>query len=302
MSPLTTALALAGVTVVAAALLHRLSWWTLRAGLKLAAALRPVVTKYGGWAYRHPLRAYFATRFPRLYAALQARLDPRAFTGLPLTLMIAAALYIATLLGGLVEDVLEKEAIVHVDLTVQHALSIYRVAPLIDIFLWITALGAGPGICAAAFIATGFLWADRRPAFILPLWITVLGSQATTYLGKFAIARTRPDFIDAVSATTPSFPSGHATATMAVYGFIAYAIARDLPGLRQRFEIAFWTGMVVLLVGFSRLFLSVHYLSDVLSGFLVGAFWLLVGFALVEWRRASEWAPERKHGADSPDE
>lgn len=286
MSPLTTALIAAAAAAIVVALLHRLSWWALRTTLKLAVDLLPLIRRSGAWAHRHPLRAYVAERWPRLYSAIRARLDPHAFAGLPLTLMAAAALYIATLLGGLIEGILEKEPIVRVDLAVQHALGIYRVAPLIDIFLWITALGAGPAICAAALIATGFLWGHRRPAFILPLWVTFLGSQATAYLGKFALARTRPEFIAAASAVTPSFPSGHTTSATAVYGFLAYAIARDLPSARQRFELAYWTAILVLLVGFSRLFLSVHYLSDVLGGLLVGGFWLLVGFALVEWQRA----------------
>jgi undecaprenyl-diphosphatase len=72
---------------------------------------------------------------------------------------------------------------------------------------------------------------------------------------------------------------------MAVFGFLAYALARDLDRPRQRFEVVFWTAVLIALVGFSRVFLGVHFLSDVASGFLVGGFWLLVGFTLVEWRR-----------------
>jgi undecaprenyl-diphosphatase len=73
---------------------------------------------------------------------------------------------------------------------------------------------------------------------------------------------------------------------MAVYGFVAYAIARDLDPARKRFELDFWALVVVALVGFSRIFLSVHYTSDVATGLLVGTFWLLVGFALSEHSRA----------------
>lgn len=128
-------------------------------------------------------------------------------------------------------------------------------------------------------VATGFLWADGRPRLILPLWVTFLGAEATTWAAKFIVGRPRPVFLPGVaSAVSPSFPSAHATGTMAVPGFIAYAVACNLPGRRARFEVAFWTSVAVTLIGLSRLFLNLHYLTDLASGFLVGILWLLIGF------------------------
>ena len=64
-------------------------------------------------------------------------------------------------------------------------------------------------------------------------------------------------------------------------------IARDLPRSRQRFEVAFWAAMIIGLICFSRVFLSLHYVSDIAAGLLVGTFWLLVGFAVAELNRAA---------------
>jgi len=97
------------------------------------------------------------------------------------------------------------------------------------------------------------------------------------------VGRHRPAIELDVTVVTSSFPSGHATAAVAVYGFLAYAIARVLPNARERFEVAYWTAVLILFVGFSRIFLGVHYLTDVIGGFLVGGFWLLVGFTMSEW-------------------
>ncbi len=69
---------------------------------------------------------------------------------------------------------------------------------------------------------------------------------------------------------------------MAVYGFLAYALARHRSSLRARYELAFWAALLILLIGFSRMLLSVHYASDVLSGFIVGSVWLLLGIAVAE--------------------
>ncbi|MEQ8692902.1 MAG: phosphatase PAP2 family protein [Pseudomonadales bacterium] len=85
-----------------------------------------------------------------------------------------------------------------------------------------------------------------------------------------------------VSAFTPSFPSGHATGAIAVYGFIAYIVARGFTTTRQRFEVAYWTAVLVCFIGFSRMLLGLHYASDVAAGFLVGGFWLLFGLTLAE--------------------
>lgn len=69
---------------------------------------------------------------------------------------------------------------------------------------------------------------------------------------------------------------------MAVYGFIAYAIARAMPEFRERFEVVYCATVLIVLIGFSRMYLGVHYLTDVLGGFLVGGFWLLIGFGITE--------------------
>lgn len=271
--------------IFAIAALYALGRLGLSLLTRLVRRLPPGLWGLRDWAGSHPLKARFVTRYPRLYALLYARLRPHAFTGLPLTLMIAAALYLAALFGGLIEDLLMKEGLIRFDAEINAFFEPYRAKPLLDAFLWITGLGSSPAVVAAAVIATGFLWADRRVSLIGPLWITLLGAEATTWAGKFLIGRARPQFLDVASALSPSFPSGHATASMAVYGFLAYAIARDAPNLRARFEVAFWTMILIVLIGFSRIFLSVHFTSDVLSGFLVGGFWLLVGFALAERAR-----------------
>lgn len=120
---------------------------------------------------------------------------------------------------------------------------------------------------------------------IVPMWLTCLGAVATTSIGKFLIGRHRPESALDIPAGFSSFPSGHATAAMAVYGFLAYAIGRTLPGGRERFEVGYWTAVLIGLIGLSRIVLGVHYVTDIAGGFLVGGFWLLIGFTIAEWAR-----------------
>lgn len=277
------AIVIAAILVVLLA--HELSRLVLRVFLVAVHRLPPAVGGSAAWRRSRPLRSYLAWRFPRCYRLVQARLQPYSFVGLPLTLLVLAAIYLAALLGGLVEDVIEAEEIIRFDAMINAALAPWRVEPLISVFLWITALGSSYAVTAGVMIATGFLWADHRSHLILPLWVTTIGSQATTWAGKFLLHRARPLPTIDLTELSPAFPSAHATAALAVYGFLAYAIARDLAGMRERFEIVFWVGVLIVLIGLSRLYLGVHFVSDVASGYLVGGFWLLIGFTLAEWSR-----------------
>ncbi|MFZ1586333.1 MAG: phosphatase PAP2 family protein, partial [Saprospiraceae bacterium] len=78
-----------------------------------------------------------------------------------------------------------------------------------------------------------------------------------------------------------SFPSGHSMAAVAFYGMIFYLIIRN--NLSHRL---FWfvAGIVfILLIGFSRIYLGVHFLTDVLAGYVLGLLWLLLGLSIIEW-------------------
>jgi undecaprenyl-diphosphatase len=77
---------------------------------------------------------------------------------------------------------------------------------------------------------------------------------------------------------------------MAVYGFLAYLTARELSELRQRFEVVYWAVVMIMVIGFSRIFLSVHYASDFAAGWLVGCFWILAGVAAAEYKKGAETA------------
>lgn len=227
--------------------------------------------------------------FPKTTRLLRARLTPSRITGLPLTVVVIVALYFVALLGGLVEELLEADELVRLDGEINQQFDPLRTDGVITAFIWITDLGGSPTLIAVVLAATGLLWAHGRKLMIAPLWLTIVGSQITTYAGKYAFARQRPEFMAEVAVITPSFPSGHATSAMAVYGFIAYIVARDMPETRQRFEMVYWTAVLIGLVGFSRLLLGVHYASDVAAGFLVGSFWLLLGFALAEYKQRTSF-------------
>jgi undecaprenyl-diphosphatase len=169
-------------------------------------------------------------------------------------------------------------ALVTLDGVVNAGIAPLRSRPVLAAFAWIAQLGTGGTGSVVALVASGLFWSDGRTQFIVPLWVTFLGAQATTWSLKFITARVRPPFLEGVTAASPSFPSAHATVSTAVYGFLALAIAQSLPQGRG----VVWTvaGLLILLVCLSRLILSLHYLTDVAAGALVGLAWVTLGWAL----------------------
>lgn len=237
------------------------------------------------------LESKISASFPVTTRVLAARLTPSRFAGLSLTLFVIAALYLAALFGGLVEELLEADELVRFDEWINQRIAPIRTDGMITLFIWITNLAGSAALVAVALATTGLLWAHGRWSVIAPLWLTILGSQLTTIAGKYVLVRHRPEFVTEVVAVTPSFPSGHTTSALAVYGFITYIIVRDLTTTRQRFEIIYWTVVLICLIGFSRMLLGVHYASDVAAGFLVGGFWLLLGFAVAEYKHHQRHPP-----------
>ncbi len=161
------------------------------------------------------------------------------------------------------------------DDTVNVALAPLRHGLLLTAFRFLTTMGTEAAALPVAVIASGLLAAGRRGRLVTPMWLTLLGAEATTYGLKYWIGRPRPPTLAGLAAVSPSFPSAHATVAVALYGFLALVIAAGLPGRRAMVLAA--AAAVILAIGASRLALSLHYLSDVLAGYAIGGAWLWAG-------------------------
>lgn len=266
-------------------LIRWLAWLSLMGTNRLIAKAGATATAERLGKRVRPIHNYLSKRFPRTVDFFEARLNPGKFSGLTLTLMVLAAVYIVALLLGLIDELREAEELIEVDNSINNALSVIRTGEIVSAFAFITEWANISAIVIVAAVTSGLVMALNHGYLVPPLWVVVLGSQLTTYSGKYGFDRPRPEFLTDIMASTPSFPSGHATSAIAVYGFIAYILSRHAVSVRRRFEIVFWSAVLILLIGFSRMLLSVHYASDVAAGFLVGGFWLLVGFAIAEMIR-----------------
>ncbi|MEI7750052.1 MAG: LssY C-terminal domain-containing protein [Candidatus Moraniibacteriota bacterium] len=223
----------------------------------------------------------FLGKHPKSVAFISRRFDRKRFFGLPFTMLSLAAAYLVFLLSGVVEGVITAEPIVFVDARVANLMFAFRDTGFIRAFLWITLLARQDTVIvlSIAFVATLVLWNKR--AYIVPFLVTLAGSQLFASLGKRIIHRPRPSIAYYIEPSF-SFPSGHAALSVALYGFIAYVLLRCTKRKRYRTLILFSALAVIFAVGLSRLYLGVHFLSDVWGGYLLGALWLIIGVSLVE--------------------
>lgn len=125
------------------------------------------------------------------------------------------------------------------------------------------------------------------------LVVSTGGSMVLTTVLKAVFRRARPEIIDSsYEASFYSFPSGHATVAVGFYGALALLLTLRL-GAPWRWIVAAAGASLVLLIGFSRLYLGVHYPTDILAGYLAAALWLAsVWLAYRLWRLA--FAPGTK--------
>ncbi len=213
---------------------------------------------------------------------IKGRFNKNKFLGLPLTLLSFSFIYTLILFIGIIEDVITSDIIISIDTRISNLLTIFRNSDLTQFFLWITVLGKWQIILGFTVTTICILWIWHKRLYIAPLLLTIIGTEIFTAISKIAFHRPRPE-LALYTEPSFSFPSGHAAIAIAFYGFLAYILIRHFAKWKTKVNIFFIGLSIILLIGFSRLYLGVHYVSDVWGGYLVGALWLIIGISISEW-------------------
>jgi len=159
----------------------------------------------------------------------------------------------------------------------------HRSPKLEPIMLEITFLGTGTVVMMIVAVSGMFLWLSRHRYSAMLLVVATLGGILLNNLLKAGFGRPRPQIFDwGTHVVSTSFPSGHAMSAAVVYGTVAYLAARLQRRHLHRVLTLLCVAILILLIGASRVYLGVHYPSDVIAGIMIGLAWAAFCMATLE--------------------
>ena len=221
---------------------------------------------------------------------LRRRLDPEERYGLRVTLFALAFLLAAIPFGLLLRQVQTNGSLVRIDTSAARHLHdwVKGSDDLVAQLKLLTFFGSPVWFYLIVIPAVVWVWRRGHTRLAVFLVVTTLGGGLLDTLVKEAVGRPRPSLAEPVAtARGKSFPSGHAMSSTVVYGSLLLVF---LPVIGRRYRPVVLAGTVILVaaIGFSRLALGVHYITDVLGGFVLGGAWLALSVAAF-----STWRVER---------
>lgn len=171
----------------------------------------------------------------------------------------------------------------------------------------LTSLGGMPILAAVTVIVLGYLLVERKYGVTLLVLASIGGGTVVSTLLKNAFERPRPELVaHLVEVRTLSFPSGHAMLSAVTFLTLGALLARVQPRRRTRLYLIAVAVGLTLVIGASRVYLGVHYPTDVLAGWSAGAAWAMICWLVAIWlqRRGqvegTEVEPENS-SAERPD-
>lgn len=234
-----------------------------------------VVKKAWAAARYHP-GVVAAVEWLRPYAAwVRRRLSPRSYFGLQLTLGVVAFCAAAWVFGGISEDVVSRDPLTGVDTSLALWFAAHQQSAVTSFMLKLTRAHEWPGIALATVTVIGYLAWKGQWQWAMLTACGVAGGTALNVAMKLIFHRARPTYSGLSAALQSySFPSGHTVAATVLYGALALYLLSRLPAWRMRVLVVLAAVLMVSLVALSRLYLGVHYLSDVMAAAAEGVAWL----------------------------
>jgi undecaprenyl-diphosphatase len=227
-------------------------------------------------AFAAPVVGRLKLRYPRAWSFVAARFARGEYLGLHLTVGFVVSLAGLWLFGGVTEDVIHRDPLTQFDVALLDWLHAHATATGYAIFNAISLLGSPVALTLLA-LTVGLLLGVQRQWIVLGGWIAALtGGSLLNQVLKLVIQRPRPPYAAAfLTHYSWSFPSGHAMLSLIGYGMLAYLLV-VLWVHRRRLQVAIVLGatLLTLAIGLSRLYLGVHYFSDVVGGYAAGVLWL----------------------------
>ena len=177
------------------------------------------------------------------------------------------------LIIGIIQDLLNKE-IDKLDVAGYNMVSEYLISDNVTpIAKAITQLG-GAIFLIGLSITLAIIIKNKKIGILI--WVNIAISTLLNQILKFIIQRPRPTEFRIIDERGYSFPSGHSMVSATFYGFLIYLIYKNVKNKYLKYSLIIMLVILILLIGTSRIYLGVHYTSDVLAGFLIAISYLII--------------------------
>lgn len=173
----------------------------------------------------------------------------------------------------IVDELLEKD-ILHFDVWLINVAYAFRSPTMTEFMFFLTFLGSPLFLLTLSVIMVLYLFTKRRRDAIIYLGILYSGVLLNLIL-KYTFARPRPQFHPLVHENLFSFPSGHAMNSFVFYMALSYFIFRETKNVKFTIFVTIISVLIIIGVGISRVYLGVHYPSDVIAGYVAGFIWIV---------------------------
>lgn len=217
-------------------------------------------------------------------ALLEPEQPPRPTTFMEATVLISlAAAVLSLFLFGWIANEMREGDTLRFDLAVRSWVHQFASPGMTRAMTAISLLGYNILIVELVIALAIFLFLRWRRAAIW-LAITMAGALALDLALKYAFHRPRPTPFFGAPLSSFSFPSGHALCSFCFYAVLAGLIAARVQSLALRILVGLIAAVLVIAIGLSRIYLGMHYPSDVIAGYLAAAMWVSTMLVLDRWR------------------
>ncbi len=231
---------------------------------RLRQSVRPAFESIGGMIARAPVVVGFWKRFPRTAGFVGLRFDSRNPWGLTATVASLAILLGLWFFLGVLEDISARDPLVILDLRLHNAVPLFRTAGMTRLMLALTALASGTVLSLLCVGAALIAIARNRPRLAATFVLALLGTGLISSALKALFGYARP--VDGmIAALDASFPSGHVLSGSVVYGLLAALLLRSRLRAGLRAICVTLLLLVIVGIGLSRVYLGVHWPSDILG-------------------------------------
>lgn len=215
----------------------------------------------------------FINKNPNIFNFLKYRFKKDYFFWLPLSILLLLILYILTEYIWFTDAVLDWDLITQIDVRLSEFFYYFKDIRFINLFLFISYFWNKIIVFLIIFLISIFLFLNWKKRENLWLLFSVFSASLISFISKIIIERPIPEYAVYVDIWY-SFPSFHATISVALYGFLIFLILAKIKKYKRKINLVFFWIFIAFFIWLSRLYLNTAYLSDVISGWYLWWLWL----------------------------